>query len=1228
MSQSITSRIKSKFFQGNGENTTNNSSQDTNEKDFKETPTDRIGSLPTMDFTNSTNNDNTYNSTVTDRQELNTIAEVNPSRLGTPNEITNETKDDDLENTTSEKPVTAPHNSSRIRRLKNRMFDINFRSSSRSVSKEMTPKTPEQQNNNSITDTEEEGLETEDSHTKLQQKDPSYSPVIPTRVRPIGRNSFTDSPYKSTLEKFPTKETVPLHANDMYRTLSETSACSSQDNSVRPGRNHSRHPSTTLNLKSTEKRKSISPPFKLYNVTALRNLRSNDDKIELPKYSLDEEEQIITPTQPTAPKASNYSGVTRRRSKTVDVYDTLKRTRASVGRQSRIPGATVTRSNSFKLNDNHDMSNVDSIVSAKSYSVLSPERSASSGVPISRRSTDLGTTRYSSHNIPNLQNSNTNSTFSISKRSNSIVNALSSFVNLRSGSSSSNKHPQIQNYEYQSSITTPIRLTDLPTPPEHKENESYENYLKRLSGYGKFVSVILTEKPDDYKLGCLRFFLTEYFEFAMDPLDIALRKLLIFLELPKEAQQIDRLLTEFAKVYYEKQKSYYGANCPWTNHNQVYFVIFSLLMLHTDYFNPNNKQKMTRQEFINLVHEDTYSEGDKVPLEILAYYYDNIIGKESPKFDFSTYYSMLNTPTSSSLELQNSDNNSSSEGNSKSSVLPYSADTVLSSAMTKSSMYTTEEERINRDNNKTLTILDETDGIIYSPKAIIQQNKIFNSRRTSRSSNNAIMDLDDTAANALTQDYTSAVPLKGRPSSNSISSYFSNTNMTPTPIPSSNTFSTLTPSGASGNTFLSAYKSNSTSNEVKDDIDIYYHIFNDDLFEISMTLHVVKLMPHDFSTYNVTPQHNEDNKYKKYYDIYREFKGAYLRIPKNHLGKLNIPNYEIINPNIDPTGNQILKSKPKYYYLKVIKMGEIEEMSSNNSWRAKTVLLTNCGILIYDSNKSGHHHTLIPSGSIFSDSSELFSTEAKRDKSTGESYYTVNFRSGFAMLFNNGLYAEPVKEDTALCNNVECPTNEAMKHKDYPFILWGSHGKSVWRCITESDRTNWIDSINLVGCLYGTMITYRSLHDTIACKEDETIGHRYYNMQIENQKIIEQFSAIEKELILFKQSIPVSFKTRNDMISNIISLSARSKRLIRDYRRNDCYGYVIESLDLVKDINPEDESESAIQTSALSDERGFSINDESLHTCVTENSRDSIYAYHDAVNDTSSNATGQRDLYG
>lgn len=58
------------------------------------------------------------------------------------------------------------------------------------------------------------------------------------------------------------------------------------------------------------------------------------------------------------------------------------------------------------------------------------------------------------------------------------------------------------------------------------------------------------------KKNCLNYLLTNCFEFKNDPLDIALRKLLMFLELPKETQQIDRLIMAFSFAYYKAQKSY------------------------------------------------------------------------------------------------------------------------------------------------------------------------------------------------------------------------------------------------------------------------------------------------------------------------------------------------------------------------------------------------------------------------------------------------------------------------------------------------------------------------------------------------------------------------------------------------------------------------------------------------------------------------------------------------
>lgn len=231
-----------------------------------------------------------------------------------------------------------------------------------------------------------------------------------------------------------------------------------------------------------------------------------------------------------------------------------------------------------------------------------------------------------------------------SRRSSSIANAFNSLVNLRSSSASSMKGTSIKTATPKYEIT----LKDLPSPPEPLPTESEKEFLARLAPYGKFVAVILCEKNDPFKLQCLKSFLTNYFDFDYDPLDISMRKLLMFLELPKESQQIDRLLTIFAKVYYESQQSVEDI-CPWTSENQVYFVAFSLLMLHTDYFNHNNRYKMTKTEFVDLVHDDVESDGFKIPRDVLSYFYNNTIAKEFPKFDFSSVHQSLSV---SHLSLQ------------------------------------------------------------------------------------------------------------------------------------------------------------------------------------------------------------------------------------------------------------------------------------------------------------------------------------------------------------------------------------------------------------------------------------------------------------------------------------------------------------------------------------------------------------------------------------------------
>ena len=1195
MSQSITSRIKSKLFQGNNSNNDEDRSATTQSDDTTDTPPVKVGSLPTI-----------FNSPEMTSAELMPINEDKALADNSEDEAHDPTTHQVTSNDT---PIAKEHTTgntapSRIQRLKNKVKDMNF-----IPRKSISPK-PEQlpldetMDNQNIVTNEEARVQNEEKKDILSYNagvtDPR--PLLQAKTR-AARNSFNGSPKRNSLEQFPVSGSSLKTQDEIYHTLSDTSTSStSQVHNSRVGRNSS------LNSHNKNESQHInSSPFRMYNIAALRHLRSSDDKIELPVYKPEVVGDTIVQPKPAA-------AINRRRSKTVDVYDALKRNNTPPRKEpSFSTSSNVSRSNSFKVVDSTGrLANPSSIPNTQTISKASPGRIMSAGAPLARRSTDVSPPQpFTNYNSPS-SGGNTNSTFSISRRSNSIVNALSSFVNLRTSSMSSNKQPQMHSYN-SGATNIPVKLSDLPPPPEPSEDQTPETYLKKLSGYGKFISVILTEKPSEFKERCLELFLKEYFEFARDPLDVALRKLLIFLELPKEAQQIDRLLLSFAKIYFENQKSYYGDNCPWTKDSQVYFAIFSLLMLHTDYFNPNNKHKMTKQEFVSLVHEDTYSEGDKIPLAILGYYFDNIVGKESPKFDFSTYYSLLTPSTPSSTEFGFSEGVYSSGKNSKTSLGEDEESNVSTTMYDGPSGKSPGLDGQNLENLDSSTSLDANNLLIYSPKAIIEQNKLLNSRRSSYNSTSAISEGEYNHPHMIISETLPPSSLKGRPSSNSISSYFPSGNLSSTVLPSNSSFNSSSQATLPGNPFLSSYSSaNTGANLIRDDIDIYAHIFNDDLFEMSMAVQVSKYVPIDFNDYTVAQKQNSDNKYHKYYDIIREFKGAYLKIPKNHVGKLNLPRITIKNETESPP-NQLLRSKQKYFYLKIIRMGEIEELSANNHWKPKIILLTTCGILVYEANKSGHHHTLIPNGSIFSDSSELFTTEVNRDETSGESYYTVNFRSGFDILFSEGLFAEK------LCDEGTESVENIPDINEHVFTIHGQHGKFLWRSKDQLDMMNWIDAINLIGCFCETEMDYNCVNDTIVCEGTESIGHRYYQLHIQNQKIIEKFNLIDKELVLFKQSIPICYRTRNDMIQELKNITVNVNILIRKYRRNDTYCFIIQSLGLADNIAPADDSEGAIHTSRLSMENDFSFNEDSLCACVTEDDNTSHKGIDESLSRSSSN---------
>jgi Sec7-like guanine-nucleotide exchange factor len=89
--------------------------------------------------------------------------------------------------------------------------------------------------------------------------------------------------------------------------------------------------------------------------------------------------------------------------------------------------------------------------------------------------------------------------------------------------------------------------------PEREEGETPGRYLERLEENNidkAGIASVLSKTDDQFMLGVLRSYMRR-FAFFGDPIDMAIRKLLMQVELPKETQQIDRVLQGFADRYHE-----------------------------------------------------------------------------------------------------------------------------------------------------------------------------------------------------------------------------------------------------------------------------------------------------------------------------------------------------------------------------------------------------------------------------------------------------------------------------------------------------------------------------------------------------------------------------------------------------------------------------------------------------------------------------------------------------
>ncbi|KAL5003388.1 hypothetical protein BDV10DRAFT_45016 [Aspergillus recurvatus] len=156
-------------------------------------------------------------------------------------------------------------------------------------------------------------------------------------------------------------------------------------------------------------------------------------------------------------------------------------------------------------------------------------------------------------------------------------------------------------------------LTKVLSYPKREDGDTPATYLGRLEENipKSAVAGVLSQSGEEFYKTALRKFMRG-FSFFGDPIDMSIRKLLMEVELPKETQQIDRFLQSFADRYHECNPGIFAST------DQAYFIAFSILILHTDVFNKNNKRKMQKGDYV----KNTRGEG--VAEDILECFYENI----------------------------------------------------------------------------------------------------------------------------------------------------------------------------------------------------------------------------------------------------------------------------------------------------------------------------------------------------------------------------------------------------------------------------------------------------------------------------------------------------------------------------------------------------------------------------------------------------------------------------
>ncbi|RWS31868.1 IQ motif and SEC7 domain-containing protein 1-like protein [Leptotrombidium deliense] len=149
--------------------------------------------------------------------------------------------------------------------------------------------------------------------------------------------------------------------------------------------------------------------------------------------------------------------------------------------------------------------------------------------------------------------------------------------------------------------------------------ENIANFLLTRKGLSKqMIGEYLGNIQSKFQQLVLKYF-TRLIDFKLLEVDEALRKFQTNFRFPGEAQKIEKIIEMFAHTYYDQNKSYL---VDLMSRDDVFILSFAIIMLNTDLHTPNNKHRMTKDQWFKNINS-ILKNSDKLQ-KLLNSIYDRI----------------------------------------------------------------------------------------------------------------------------------------------------------------------------------------------------------------------------------------------------------------------------------------------------------------------------------------------------------------------------------------------------------------------------------------------------------------------------------------------------------------------------------------------------------------------------------------------------------------------------